>query len=297
MGNTAGNLYNSGLFCEHDGVVYFSNAHDNGKLYSMTPDEQNVKKINDLKIRNLLAGGDFLYFFQMKASGGAGLGNAVSTKAFMRIDLKGKNNASITRDAVIEGQLVGNYLYLLTSVDEGLSFQKISIDRKEKSVIGNYEINPSCASNGKIYYCNTPGDHYLHELNTSNDTSTVYWESNLWNPILDNGYFYYMDLNLDYGISRYNPQSGAVEILTEDRVDFFNVGNGYIYYAKSGDTPQLICMRTDGTDKRVIADGVYRNINMTSQYVYFQEFGDDNTCYHSYIGSGSYSEFEPIAKQ
>ena len=28
-GNTAGNLYNNGLFCEHNGTVYFSNPNDN----------------------------------------------------------------------------------------------------------------------------------------------------------------------------------------------------------------------------------------------------------------------------
>ena len=40
VGNTAGNLNNRGLFCEYDGLVYFSNAYDRGALYSMTPDER-----------------------------------------------------------------------------------------------------------------------------------------------------------------------------------------------------------------------------------------------------------------
>ena len=34
-GNTAGNLYNNGLFCERDGMVYFSNPNDSHYLYSM----------------------------------------------------------------------------------------------------------------------------------------------------------------------------------------------------------------------------------------------------------------------
>ncbi|MCR5754177.1 MAG: DUF5050 domain-containing protein, partial [Acetatifactor sp.] len=100
VGNTAGNLYNSGLFCEHDGIVYFSNAYDNGRLYSMLPDESGIKKINDLQVRNLLAGGHYLYFFQLGASGGSGFGNAVATRAFMRIDLKGKENIGMTRDSI-----------------------------------------------------------------------------------------------------------------------------------------------------------------------------------------------------
>ena len=31
---------------------------------------------------------------------------------------------------------------------------------------------------------------------------------------------------------------------------------------------------------------------MTSQYVYFQMFGDDSSWYHSPLGSQSYSSFE-----
>ena len=37
-GNTAGNLYNEGYFCEKDGIVYFANPADNYCLYSMNPD-------------------------------------------------------------------------------------------------------------------------------------------------------------------------------------------------------------------------------------------------------------------
>ena len=35
VGNTAGNLYNGGYFCEKDGMVYFCNIYDNHSLYSM----------------------------------------------------------------------------------------------------------------------------------------------------------------------------------------------------------------------------------------------------------------------
>lgn len=45
-GNTAGNLYNGGLFCESEGVIYFSNLYDDGCLYSMLPDETDIKKLS-----------------------------------------------------------------------------------------------------------------------------------------------------------------------------------------------------------------------------------------------------------
>lgn len=42
-GNSAGNLYNGGLFCESNGTVFFSNPSDNHRLYSMNPDGSDMK--------------------------------------------------------------------------------------------------------------------------------------------------------------------------------------------------------------------------------------------------------------
>ena len=49
VGNTAGNLNNGGFFCEYNGTVYFSCSADGGSLFSMDADEQNVKRLNQLK--------------------------------------------------------------------------------------------------------------------------------------------------------------------------------------------------------------------------------------------------------
>ncbi len=44
-GNSAGNLYNAGLFCESNGTVFFANPDDNYRLYSMDLDGSNLKKL------------------------------------------------------------------------------------------------------------------------------------------------------------------------------------------------------------------------------------------------------------
>ena len=46
-GNTIGNLYGNGLFCESDGVVYFSNPNDKGRIYKMNPDESDIEIVAD----------------------------------------------------------------------------------------------------------------------------------------------------------------------------------------------------------------------------------------------------------
>lgn len=294
IGNSAGNLNNDGLFCEYEGIVYFSNPTDFGCLYSMQPDESNIKKLSDLNVRNLLAGGKYLYYYQLGDTGDAGLGSVISMKSFNRCNLKGKDVTGLTRDTVITAQLVDNYLYMLVSEDDGPSFYKLKIDKSDKVVLANAQINPACAVNGTIYYNGTKTNHYLYGLDTATDSTYEVWKGNLWYPIVEGDYVYYLDVAENYRLCRYSTSRNMVEVLTNDRVDCFNVGSGYIYYQKNGDTPQLKCMRTDGSNVMVIAEGIYNHINMTSQYVYFQEYGNDMSLFHSNIGSAGYEAFVPV---
>lgn len=293
VGNTGGNLNNGGFFCEYNGAVYFSNSFDNGSLYSMDPSEGNIRKLNSVKTRNILAGGKYLFYFQLGASGEAGLGSVRSVKSFNRCNLDGSRAVGLTRDIVVTGQLVDNYLYLLTAGEPNPEFYKMKIDKSERETLADYIVNPACAVSGSIYFNGTQQDHYLYALDTATDTIREVWQGNLWYPVVDGDYVYYMDLEGNYRLCRYSMSQDLVEVLTDDRVDCFNVGNGYIYYQKnSADDPQLKGMRTDGTAVTVIAQGNYSNINMTSQYVYFQEYGNESTMYHMPLGGTQYEVFE-----
>ena len=292
VGNTAGNINNAGLFCESEDMVYFSNPRDNGNLYSMTIDEQNITQLNSTTVRNILAGGKYLYYFQITASGEGGLGYVRSRNSFNRCLKSGKDATSITTDVVISGQLVGNYLYLLTAGDPTPVFYKIKTDTSDRQVLAEYQVNPACARAGIIYYNGTQNNHYLYALNTDGDTVSELWEGNIWYPCLDGSYIYYLDVANNYRLCRYNMNQNIIEVLTNDRVDCFNVGGGYIYYqSNSTSTPALKMMGTDGSNPTVVAEGNYTNINMTSRYVYFQEFGVENSLYHCPLGGSSYSSF------
>lgn len=291
VGNTAGNLNNSGLFCEYNGTVYFSNASDKGCMYSMNADETNVKKLNSVTVCNLLAGGDYLYYFQMGASGETGLGNIRVPKSFNRCRLDGKQAVSLTRDTIVSAQLVDNYLYMMAAIPGDPTFSKMKIDKSDSVILAHYQVNPACAQNGIIYYNGTETNHYLYALDTSTDVSTEVWAGNLWNPVIYGDHIYYMDVAENYRLCRYSLTQGEVEILTNDRIDCFNVGSGYIYYQINDEVPQLKCMTIDGTGVQVLAEGNYTNINMTSQYVYFQEFGIEDITYHSPLGASYYEPF------
>lgn len=282
-GNTAGNLNNGGLFCEKDGKVYFSNAYDGGTLYSMNVNETDIKKLSASKAASINAGGDYLYYFMDSSTGGAGIGYLIRTYGLYRSRLDGKDSTCLVRDACVTAQLIGDYIYYQRYNNQDFTkFYKVKTDKSDDLLVSDTIINPAACYNGIIYFNGTEEDHYLYSLDTRTDAITTVYEGNLWYPAYQNGYIYYMDVSSDYRLCRYSLSENAVEVLTNDRVDTFNVGDSYIYYQKNDAVaPALMRMGLDGSNPEIVAEGVYTNINLTSQYVYFNEFNLDVPVYHT----------------
>ena len=280
-GNTAGNLNNGGLFCESGDRVYFANAYDNGALYSMNPDETDLVKLGDNAVSSINAAGNYLYYSMTTKANGSGVGYLFNTYGIYRCNLKGKKTVCLDRSHLVTMQLCGNYIYYEKyDNDKGPSLAKIRIDRKDAQSIADEIINPNCFVNGQIYYTGSVDDHYLHVLNTADDTSSVLWEANVWNPVYQDGYVYYMDIDNNYRLCRYSFTDNVIEVLTDERLDFFNVYGDMIYYQVSSETtPALKRMQLDGTNPELVKEGVFENINITSNYVYFNAFQEDTPVY------------------
>ncbi|MBD5506844.1 MAG: DUF5050 domain-containing protein [Lachnospiraceae bacterium] len=285
MGNTPGNLNNGGYFCEADGRVYFANAYDNYGLYAMNPDESEMVKLSGNSVSSINAAGKYLYYAMTSdGSSGSGLGYLAHTEGIYRSNLKGKSTVGLDRCSIVSMQLCGNYLYY-EKYDKalGTTLDKVRIDKKDRQTVAKEIINPNCYLNGRIYYNGTGKDHFLYALDVSTDTPTVVWQGNLWNPIVQDGYVYYMDVSENYRLCRYSLNNDVIEVLTNDRIDMFNVYDSYIYYqVSSTDAPALKRMRTDGSSQELVREGVYQNINVTSEYVYFNAFNETTPVYKTY---------------
>ena len=295
VGNTAGNLNNGGYFCEHDGRIYFANAYDNYSLYSMNPDETDIKKLHGGSSSYINAGGNYLYYVTVGNTDSGDNNSFRGAYGIYRSKINGKDVTGMDRCYVAAMQLCGNYLYYeKIDTKTSMSLEKIKIDKKDKQTVNpSAIINPNCYVDGTIYYSGTERDHYLYALNTANDSSSVVWQGNLWNPIYQDGYVYYMDVPNNYRLCRYSLYNDVVEILTNDRVDTFNVYESYIYYQTNSDTsPALKRMYIDGSYQEVVSPGIYQNINITSQYVYFNTFGAPTPVYKtSTFGSVNVTTF------
>lgn len=290
-GNTGGNLYNGGLFCEADGKVYFANSYDYGSLYSMNADETGIQKLLSSNAYSINAGGRFLYYCQGSDASGSGLGYLRSADGLYRCRTNGNSATLLEGSTIITASLCGNDLYYLKrdpgkevtflSPDPNSLF-KMGIDENEETRVLDYTADPSSIDNGKIYFTGSGTDHYLRELDAATGNVADLLQINVYHPVYDGGFLYYMDTEQDYRLCRYSLSGNQTEILTTDRVDTYNIKDGIIFYQKnSSDDPALIRMNSDGSNPEIVAAGNYTKINMTSIYAYYQQFGDTLSTYRT----------------
>ena len=298
VGNTASNLLNKGLFCELGSVVYFANPSDSMALYSMNADESGLSKISSTAVEYINCDGTRLYYVQSGKSSGTGLGYMRKTTGMYSRSLKSsKSIISYTADPVGLMVLSGNRLYYQKYIKgSDTTLYSINIDKSNDTQLIDDFVNPASVYYGSIYYCGQSDDHYLYVYDPASQSSSCLWEHNLYSPVYHtDGWVYFIDLESDYELHRYNPSSGEEMTLSTDRVDFFNVIGNVVYYQVSvGEASALKRVLADGSASDTIISGVYSNLNTTSQYLYFTDYEDDSIMYHApHSNPSAYSLFTP----
>lgn len=299
VGNTAGNLYNGGLFCENDGYVYFSNPYDSYALYRMRPDETEMEKLIETETCSINAAGKYFYFYQKGSGSGEGFGYMISTTGVYRAEKENPNKIACL-DRVLSDNIVlaDNTIYYNTAKQsEGVSLKKIDIDGENAQVLLDYKVIPACVDNSSLYFCNTVNNGHLMELKQGSTKPNDILAEDIYMPVVDGNTVYYIDIHNNYSLVSYDMLSGEKTVLTSDRTDLYNISDFYIYYQTAGDSPQLKRVSKDGAFSEVVADGAYCDINVTSQFVYFHNFRTDSPIYKTPVnGDVSVSTFD-AAKQ
>lgn len=283
VGNTPGNLNNGGHFCEADGMVYFSNPFDEECLYRMTSDEQDIKKMNNSPSMYINAGGDYLYYFQPNASGASDLGFIIHNAGLYRCNKNGKRVYCLDRSNMQTVALINNRLFYEKAVKGAKTLQLASIgtDKEKPEIVLDYLANPASCRNGLFYYNGTVRDHYLYSYDTKTGEIELICEYSMWFPTLQGNTIYFLDIENNYRLARYDLTTGTITTLTNDRVDCFNVSDTYIYYQKNDQKkPALMRMQKDGSNPELIAEGIFCDINLTSEYMYCRVFGTQMPIYH-----------------
>ncbi len=290
-GNTAGNLYNGGLFCENDGYIYFSNPNDFNQLYRMDEDGTNLKKIHGDKPRYLNICNDYIYYVRFNHDSGQEVVFRGNMFGVYRMDKDGSDVEELYDDLADSLLLVGNNLYFQSYNDKELiEVKSVGIDGKKLERISTDDYMPLSFYNGSIYYSNVTGNHNIVKMEPKDNLPMTVKTGNYYMPIVEDGVMYYIDVDAGYSLVKENLGTGEKKVLTEDKVINYNVSTKYgvIYYQCENDDidHRLMMMDINGENETVVEKGDFSNIHITKNYTYYYRItaGVDSELYYVETG-------------
>ena len=298
-GNTAGNLYNGGLFCENSGKVFFANPDDYNRLYAMDLNGSNLEKLCNDTVMYINADSHYIYYVRRNGDQEHNENYAVfafNNNSLCRIPRNGGDVTILDEDPCIYATLIGNYIYYLHYDSETATrLYRIGFDGKDKEMLStNYMF--TCSALGQYFYYNgMDSDGCLYEYDTATDSSRKIYDCNCYKPIVtsDNN-VYYMDVDNNNALVHTNIQFGNPITLTTDSIDLYNVYGCYIYYQRYSENGSALCMiKNDGTDFKELRIGNYSNIHVTSYYIYFTDFKTGQVFYTPTANPGEIYDFHP----
>jgi len=298
-GNTAGNLYNSGLFCEYEGIVYFANPNDGNQLYQMNADGTGIKKLSDDSAAFINVDENYVYYTRTGDNSESDFSFLhVNTHSLCKLRRDGKGEIKVLDTApCMYASLVGNYIYYIHyNSTEASTLYRIKNDGEEKEQIFPQPYFTCSTAKQYIYYNGLENDHNVYRYDTSAGTQSLIYEGNCWMPIVNGDFIYYMDCENSYSLARVELSTGEKITLANDWVDCFNVHNGIVYFQRNGKTPALCSVHTDGSNYTVLKEGVFTEINVASDFVFFKDYSSERF-YKMSIKDGWISPFNPTVEE
>ena len=298
-GNTAGNLYNGGTFCESDGTLFFANPDDGNTLYCMNTDGSNLKKLCNDSVMYINADSNYIYFVKNNQTSATDYAIDVlysyGKNSLCRMNRDGGKVTVLDKDPCLYASLIGNYIYYLHyDTEDATTLYKIGIDGKDRTKLSDsYAF--TCSADGQYFYFNSTADGSLCRFDTATDTYTKVYDCNCYKPIVTNdGNAYYMDVDQNNALVHTNIGIGTPTVLSSDSIDLYNVYGSYVYYQNYDENGSSLCMvKNDGSDYKVLANGSYCSINVTSYYIYFTDFKTGQVYYTPTANPGEITAFHP----
>lgn len=283
IGNTTGNIYNGGLFCEQDGRIYFSNPSADGALYVMNSDLAGFKKLRDDKAVYINADENYLYYVRANNTRENDMGGFLvfNNTGVYRCRQNGQDLMAFTSNPGAYLTLKGNNVYFQRyDVEVGLFLYKYQIDGDLERCLVKDAVIPAAVLNNKLYYAGYSKDHNINAMDLSSFTTHPIIEGSFMYPIFMGNYVYYMDPSEKYRIYRMNQDGTEPTRLVKYRTSTYNLTNSgkYLYYqidnTKNNGIHRLNLITMED---ETLLNGNYKDINVTEDYVFFRDYDETNT--------------------
>ncbi len=288
-GNTGGNLYNGGMFCEKNGIVYFANPNDSYRLYSMSVFGGDSQKLCEDSVAYINVDDNYIYYTRRSNSDAdddfMGI-TSLYSYALCRVDLDGKNQVMLDKDPCMYACLVGDYIYYLHyDTENSTDVYRIGIDGENKEKVSSGTSLTCSAYDSVLYYNGTERDHNLYSINADTGALSMIYEGNAWQPTYANGYLYFLNLSDDYSLCRIDLTNYEAVTLIDESIQAFNIyGNTVYYQTMSGDVG-LYAYDMTSNESTLVYSGNCCDINVTSSYLYFRTYETEDVYYMTPVNS------------
>jgi hypothetical protein len=299
IGNTTGNIYNGGLFCEQDGKIFFSNDAADGSLYVMDSDLSDMKMVYDDKAVFINADENYVYYVRANNTRENNAGNILMffNTGLYRVKHNGKGLKSFTGNPGAYLMLHGNNLYFQRyDVGVGLYLHKYQIDGALNRLLLEDAVIPATVIDNSLIYNGYSKDHNINAMDLSSFTFHPRFEGNYYYPIFQGDYIYYLDMDEKYKIYRMNLDGSNPTLLVNERCFTYNITNDgkFLYYQVDDGKNNRICrMNLETLVSETLMDGNYKQIHITDNYVFFKDFDNTNTYIMDPDGIVDISTFNP----
>ncbi len=304
-GNTAGNLYNRGLFAEDETYIYFANVADNFRLYRTTHDLTDTVRLNkdSVEYLNPDASSTYLYYSRINYRQNTN-GNTVFDlldSGIYRYNLKNEGLSRLYTETCGMVLLGGNSLYYQTHGSDGnYDFYSLATNKNDAKarLITNDYILPANYQNGLLYYSGVTEDLGLYSLNPESGASSRFADVDCYRPIVTDSGTYFLSLTYEYALFYLPHNSNTATSVTNERVSSYNIsadGRTLFYQIDGGDNNRLCRYDIATGQESELLQGNFSNLNTVSHYLFFTDF-EEATCYCYDITSGSLSQFMPTAE-
>lgn len=299
IGNTAGNIYNGGLFCEQDGKIYFSNDDADGSLYVMNSDCTNIKRVSDDKAAYINADENYIYYVRANNT------RETSSNGFMafnntgvyRINQNGTGLKAFTANPGAYLILKGNSVYFQRyDVETGLYLYKYKIDCTGERLLVKDSVIPAAVIDTDLYYTGFSKDRDIHTVSLSSFTENTVISGSFAYPIFFEDYIYYIDMSDKYKIYRMKKNGSNPERIVNESCSTYNITNSgkYLYYQVDNNKSNRICrLNLANMKTETLMEGDFKQIHVTKAYVFFKDFNNKNTYMVEADGSSTINTFNP----
>lgn len=301
-GNTAGNLYNRGLFAEDENYIYFANLADSFRLYRATHDLTEITCLNKDSVEyiNPDASSTYLYYSRINYRQNTN-GNTVFDildSGIYRFNPKKETLSRLYTETCGMVLLGGNTLFYQTHGSDGnFDFYSLAVNTEDfdaKLVTSDY-IMPANYKKGLLYYSGVTDDHCLYAMDPASGSASLFAELNCFQPIVTANGTYFLSLAHDYSLFYLPDTSDTATLITSDRLSAYNISTDgtTLFYQVDDSKNNRLCRYDIATESETeLLNGNYKNLNTVSHYLFFTDFAE-STCYCYDLSHGSLFAFMP----